>query len=128
MEDGGYNYIPLVKGENGKVLILGEGVESTLSVVQMFRDLHQESFSAISLVNRMGIECFRPSNTELQYWVYGDRDVSRDGQLACAKLVGRIKGSHDVKVMLPPEVGVDWNDVLKNIKYYNPDILFEQWL
>ena len=48
--------------------------------------------------------------------IFADNDANFVGQQAAFELARRLSGKLDVKVDIPPEPGLDWNDALRTEK------------
>lgn len=90
-------------------LAVAEGVETALSVQQQSG---YPTWACISAGGMMAVEIPLTVQTLL---IFADNDENRVGETAANTLVQRYsRMGKTVKVILPPEVGLDWNDVLMN--------------
>lgn len=95
-------------------LAVCEGWETGLAVCELFG---LPVWAALSAKN---MEAFEPPAGIVRLHIYGDNDASGEGQAAAFNLAVRINrrnrqqhtGADPVKVCLPPEVGLDWLDML----------------
>jgi hypothetical protein len=87
-------------------LVVGEGVETTLSVAQACR---LPGWAALSAG---GIERLILPAEARHLVIAGDHDRSGVGQLAAARAAARWRGEgRRVRIAIPPQPGSDWNDV-----------------
>jgi putative DNA primase/helicase len=89
---------------NPKVLGVAEGIETALSVRQMF------SIQCWSLINSVMMAKWNPPDDVEKVIIYGDNDKSFAGQAAAYKLANRLSSKLSVEVKIPDQAG-DWNDV-----------------
>jgi putative DNA primase/helicase len=89
---------------NPRVLGVAEGIETALSVRQMF------SVECWSLINSVMMQKWNPPESVQKVIIFGDNDRNFAGQAAAYKLANRLSGKVAVEVRLPDQVG-DWNDV-----------------
>lgn len=88
-----------------KVLGVAEGIETALSVRQMF------GIQCWSLINSVMMAKWNPPEGVEKIIIYGDNDVSFTGQAAAYKLAYRLCAKvGEVEVKIPDRLG-DWNDV-----------------
>jgi putative DNA primase/helicase len=87
-----------------KVLGVAEGIETALSVRQMF------DVPCWSLINSVMMQKWNPPDGIQKIIIFGDNDKSFAGQAAAYKLANRLSTKLSVEVRIPDEVG-DWNDV-----------------
>lgn len=94
-------------GEVADTLGIAEGIETAFSAAQLY---DVPVWSALSAGGLVGFEV--PESVR-HVLVFADNDENFTGQSAAYGLAHRLatKGVH-VEVRLPPEVGMDWNDVL----------------
>lgn len=98
----------------GKVLSVGEGIETMLSVFMATR-MPTWAATTATLLSRMEI----PDETE-EVWIWADKDVSRAGEIHARKLCERLwaEGKR-ARIILPKaeildgKKSMDWNDVLR---------------
>lgn len=127
MNEGGYLYAPLRKGNNN-IVILGEGIETTLSAWHIMNDIHGENCYAISLLNRMGLSWFVPHSDKFNYLIFADNDESKDGQFAAVDLLRRTYEKFNIKIIMPPDQR-DWNDIwIRGDKTELHELPFKNWL
>jgi putative DNA primase/helicase len=93
----GDEYVP-------KILGVAEGIETALSVRQMF------SIRCWSLINSVMMQKWNPPDGVEKIIIFGDNDKSFAGQAAAYKLANRLSAKLSVEVKIPDQVG-DWNDV-----------------
>lgn len=105
-------FIVLRVPEPDKPLIIGEGIESTLSAAKIAGDLPAiATISAGNMTTLPGV----PLCSKII--VAGDRDESKAGQEAAKALAQKLANQDEnrpVCIALPPRAGEDWNDVLQN--------------
>jgi putative DNA primase/helicase len=89
---------------NPKVLGVAEGIETALSVRQLF------GVQCWSLINSVMMAKWSPPSGVEKVIIFGDNDKNFAGQAAAYKLANRLSGKVEVEVRLPDQVG-DWNDV-----------------
>ncbi len=95
-------------------LAVCEGWETGLAVRELF------GFPVWAALSAQNLAAFEPPASVTRLHVYGDNDASGEGQAAAFNLAVRInrrnRQQHNeaepVRVCLPPEVGVDWLDML----------------
>jgi putative DNA primase/helicase len=87
-----------------KTLGVAEGIETAISVTQMFH------VPCWSLINSVMMAKWNPPDGVEKVIIYGDNDKSFTGQAAAYKLANRLSDKLSVKVKIPDQVG-DWNDV-----------------
>jgi len=86
---------------------IAEGIENALAAYEMFG---VPTWAAIAAGN---LKLFEPPSGISGLHVFGDNDASYTGQEAAYALAKRVFAKHlPVEVHLPPEVGIDWLDVL----------------
>jgi putative DNA primase/helicase len=86
------------------VLGVAEGIETALSVRQMFR------VQCWSLINSVMMAKWNPPEGVEKVIICGDNDKNFAGQAAAYKLANRLADKVAVLVWIPDQVG-DWNDV-----------------
>lgn len=89
---------------NPNVLGVAEGIETALSVRQMY------GVNCWSLINSVMMAKWNPPDGVERVIIFGDNDKSFAGQAAAYKLANRISAKLSVEVKIPDQVG-DWNDV-----------------
>jgi putative DNA primase/helicase len=87
-----------------KVLGVAEGIETALSVRQMF------GVQCWSLINSVMMAKWNPPEGVEKVIIYGDHDKNFAGEAAAYKLANRLADRVVVEVCIPDRVG-DWNDV-----------------
>jgi putative DNA primase/helicase len=87
-----------------KVLGVAEGIETALSVRQMF------GIPCWSLINSVMMQKWNPPDGVEKVIIFGDNDKSFTGQASAYKLANRLSVKLSVEVRIPDQVG-DWNDV-----------------
>ena len=86
---------------------IAEGIENALAAYEMFG---VPTWAAIAAGN---LKLFEPPSGISGLHIFGDNDASYTGQEAAYGLAKRLFAKHLlVEVHLPPEVGIDWLDVL----------------
>jgi putative DNA primase/helicase len=91
-------------GSGLRWLGVAEGIETALSVRQMFR------LPCWSLINSVMMQKWNPPDGVEKVIIFGDNDKSFTGQAAAYKLANRLSAKLSVEVKIPDQVG-DWNDV-----------------
>jgi putative DNA primase/helicase len=92
---------------HGSRLLVGEGIESVLSAMQMF------GLPGWAAICAQGIEALELPSKVPEVLIAADRDESGTGQRAA--LIGRRRWQSEgrsVRILLPPNIGEDFNDVL----------------
>ena len=92
--------------EHGDVLAIAEGVETSIAAYELF------GTPTWSVLNANGIETFTPPDTVARLQICADNDANFHGQKAAYQLANRLSQKIDVQVIVPPQVGTDWLDVL----------------
>lgn len=103
--------VPLQRPTDDGVLGVGEGLESSLSGGQLF------NVPVHACLNAYLLERFEPPPEVRRLVVFGDNDESYTGHAAAYALAKRLRcrppGKRiPVDVLIPRDVGKDWNDVL----------------
>lgn len=101
--------------EPGEELAVCEGWETGLAVQELF------GFPVWAALSAKNLEAFEPPAGVAQLHVFGDHDISCEGQAAAYNLAVRLNRRmrqqklqmEPVKVYLPSDAGADWLDVLK---------------
>lgn len=96
--------------EPGPVLGIAEGIETALSASQIW------GVPCWSAVNSSMLMAWEPPAPVKEIVVFGDNDPKYGGQAAAFALAHRLSAGArrlPVKVEMPPDVGMDWNDVLQ---------------
>jgi len=99
-------------GEAGRVLAVGEGLETMLAVALAFKSRSVAAACTASLLAKMEI----PEHVE-KLLIYADKDRSGEGERAANELFERERYIRAVEVRLPPleipenSKGIDWLDV-----------------
>jgi len=94
-------------------LAVTEGVENGIAYTELY------GIPAWAALNDNGVATFAPPPEIRRLIIAGDHDESFAGQCASFTLAKRLRRERSqlmVEVHLPPEVGVDWNDVLLDKK------------
>jgi putative DNA primase/helicase len=89
-----------------KIMGIAEGVETALSASII------HGIPVWSAISDGGLAAFRPPNIVKELWIFGDNDESFAGQAATFALAKALYRKVVVRIMLPPKMGQDWNDVL----------------
>jgi putative DNA primase/helicase len=87
-----------------KILGVAEGIETALSVRQMF------CVPCWSLINSVMMQKWNPPDGVEKVIIFGDNDKSFTGQAAAYKLANRLSAKLSVEIKIPDEPG-DWNDL-----------------
>lgn len=101
-------------GKAGKVLAVGEGIETMLAVCCSIGSMSVAAAGTAALLERMEI----PEQVE-KLLIYADKDVSGRGEQAAIALKSRVSSRMDVSILSPNldvsahHKGVDWLDCLK---------------
>jgi putative DNA primase/helicase len=101
--------VRLAEYEAGGPLLVGEGLESTLSAMQLFE------LPGWAALCADGIEALELPHDAIEVVIAGDRDTNGVGQRAA--LVARERGEREgrrVEILTPPVAGADFNDVLQS--------------
>lgn len=103
--------VRLGKWKPRDVLGVAEGVETALSAAKLFGHVVWATLST------SGMASFQWPASLKKAVIYADNDASYAGHAAAWKLAHRMaKAGVEVEVKLPPDVGTDWNDVLRSGK------------
>lgn len=87
------------------VLGVAEGIETALSASKLF------DIPVWSVIDRNHMEKFIPPEGCTKLVIFGDNDFNFCGQASTYKLAERTyKREVDVEIMIPPNIGWDWND------------------
>ena len=101
-------------GKAGKVLAVGEGIETMLAVSGAIGSMSVAAAGTAALLERMEI----PEQVE-ELLIYADKDANGRGEAAANALKSRVSSRIDVRVLTPNldiswrDKGVDWLDCLK---------------
>lgn len=91
-----------------KWLVIGEGIETTLAVMQ---SCELPGWAALSAE---GIKSIVLPPEARMVLIAADNDANGTGQNAAKEAAARLfKVGHRVRIAVPPESGTDWNDVLR---------------
>jgi putative DNA primase/helicase len=106
---GGYAQLAEIDPANPpNTLVIGEGVESTLSAMQL------SGLPGIAALSANGLAALRPPKAA-RYVIAGDNDDA--GRRAAAALAERLEyEGKEVRIALPRPEGLDWNDRLRRAK------------
>jgi putative DNA primase/helicase len=97
-------YVQLSKIDPNKLLIIGEGIETTLSAMQL---ANQPGIAALSAGNMPAVKLPACKSVIIA------ADHDEPGREAAAGLAERLRyEGRRVQIALPPTKGADWNDVL----------------
>lgn len=90
------------------VLGIAEGIETAFSATKLF------NIPCWAALNDYLLSVWEPPAGVKHIAIFGDHDESFAGQAAAYGLAKRlVKDGRQVEVFIPPLVGMDWNDVLK---------------
>lgn len=92
--------------KHDKVLGIAEGVETALAATAL------HGIPCWSALNAGRLEAWQPPEGVTEVVVFGDNDTNAVGQAAAYALGKRLNQSIMAEVVIPPEPGTDWNDVL----------------
>jgi len=95
-----------------KVLGIAEGVETALAATRLF------GLPVWAALTENRVEVWEPPEGVNEIVVFGDCDGNFVGQSAAYSLARRLSRdkTRTVQVMIPPEVGKDWNDELASMQ------------
>jgi hypothetical protein len=92
-------------------LLVGEGIESVLSALQLFDDMH--GALAWAALSTEGLKALALPPGIRRIAIAADNDANNAGQDAALSAYYRWKGeSRSVRLLMPPRAGDDFNDVL----------------
>ncbi len=91
---------------HGKLLGIAEGVETALAATAL------HAVPCWSALSSGRLEVWQPPQGVTEVIIFGDNDDNNVGQAAAYALATRLRKTIAVDVMLPPQAGMDWNDVL----------------
>lgn len=103
--------VRLLEGDD--VLIIGEGIESTLSAMQVAGEGGYALLGSSGLKNIRLPEVYR----QRRVIIAADNDANGTGQRAACEAARRLvqeQGFVDVRLVMPPKVGEDFNDRLRS--------------
>ena len=93
-------------GPAGDALGIAEGIESALSASALF------GVPCWAAVSAGMLAAWQPPPEAKRIIIFGDNDSSYAGQAAAYALAQRLRSDERVvEVLIPAEVGFDWNDV-----------------
>jgi putative DNA primase/helicase len=99
--------VRLVPHRPGLELLVGEGIETTLAAMQMF------GLPGMATVCAPGIKALDLPQDIARIAIAADHDENMVGQCAALRARERLAGEgRSVRILLPPKVGEDFNDVL----------------
>lgn len=108
--------IRLHKLGNSEKLIIGEGIESTLSAAEI------RSIPAWAAMDAGKMEMVEIPQQVKTVIIAADNDESFTGQAAAYNLAKRLKSQGKiVEIMMPEKIGTDWNDYLREIRSAKSD-------
>lgn len=94
--------------KSGDALGIAEGIETALSAMAMHR------IPVWAALNAGRLEAWWPPEGVQQVVIYGDADHNYVGQAAAFALAARLEAKKiRAQVLIPPDLGTDWNDVLQ---------------
>lgn len=120
LDKDSYRVAPLVKGDPNNIII-SEGIETALACRKIMEILapNEAPATIYASMDAGMLKRFRPFEGDISkqtYWICGDRDESNTGQQAAAAAAMNIRHAtgrdESAYVVLPPETGKDWADVL----------------
>ena len=89
-------------------LVIGEGIETVLSVALA---LHCQSWAALSTGGLIALQLPREARRVL---IAADNDPNGEGQRVALLVQARwLAEGREARIMLPPQPGTDWNDILR---------------
>jgi putative DNA primase/helicase len=88
-------------------IVLAEGIESALSVTKLF------GVTCWATCSTGIMQKWRPPEGVKKVIIFGDLDLNFAGKAAAYTLAHRICDVVEVGLRFPPEVGIDFNDVLR---------------
>jgi putative DNA primase/helicase len=93
---------------------IAEGIENALAAYEMF------GIPTWATIAARNLKLFEPPSGISGLHIFGDNDASYTGQEAAYALAKRLFAKHlPVEVHLPPEVDIDWLDVLNRGRRYD---------
>jgi len=93
----------------GIALIIGEGIETTLSAMQMF------GLPGWAALSAYGLEALKLPDEVREIAICADNDLNRRGQRAALIAYQRwVSEDRSVRVWLPPDTGDDFNSILRS--------------
>lgn len=107
--------IKLFSVKDQDTLIIAEGIETALSMRQMYFDKHGKWVPCWAAVNANAMERVAIPEHITEVIIGADNDSSFTGQKAAFTLANRLRvhDKRNVTVAIPDEVDTDWNDKLK---------------
>lgn len=91
------------------ILGIAEGIETAMSCYQIYKI---PTWAVISTAGMMG---FKPPSKEVSLVIFADNDENFAGQVSAYTKAKELKqAGYDVQVILPPNKGDDFNDILLN--------------
>lgn len=95
----------------GGILAVAEGIETALAVTKI------TALPCWATINTANMQAFVPPDDVEELYIFADNDEKFAGQAAAyalaKKLASKTPSKIKVEVILPENVGMDWNDVLK---------------
>jgi putative DNA primase/helicase len=89
------------------ILGIAEGVETALSATRLF------GVPVWAALNANRLKVWQPPEGVRDVIIFGDNDISSTGQAAAFAVAERLnRDGCTTQVMIPPDLGTDWNDVL----------------
>ena len=102
--------VRLAEPEAGRLLV-GEGIETVAAAMRLF------GLPGWATLGRSGLEAVELPDEVEEVMIAADRDLNGAGQRAAAALVKRLEGDgRHVDIRVPPEVDLDFADVLMQIR------------
>jgi putative DNA primase/helicase len=86
---------------------VAEGIETALSASIMY------GVPVWACINKTILAKWEPPKIARRILIFADNDANFSGQAKAYHLANRLTVQHklDVEVLIPPEIGEDWNDV-----------------
>jgi putative DNA primase/helicase len=90
-----------------EVMGVAEGIETALSASILY------GVPVWACINKTILAKWEPPKIARRILIFADNDANFSGQAKAYHLANRLAVQHklDVEVLIPPEVGEDWNDV-----------------
>lgn len=93
---------------SGQLLCVAEGIETALSIKTLFPDV-----CCWACLTAGNMKDFIAPDDAATIYIAADNDLSYTGQAAAFELARKLSGKKfDVRVLMPAQIGTDWNDEL----------------